>query len=171
MLGRLGAAAALAFGTTGCFVSGDAGYTNRASFPEPGGVSAVIRAGSGDFRDVTIAVDTGLRVDATARGSRAAIGGDVVWLPLASFKREWTPFARAGLWLAPLRGGHAARDALGAPTLELGALFHLTRETRSRRFLTAGLRADYWSTEGASFAGATTLTAFVGYGFGTSSRF
>lgn len=161
-------AVVFALACTGCYSTLDAGYTNRASFRESGGATAVLRGGLGDLRtEEKLGFDLALRGDATEHGSRLALGGSVVVLPLAGWKHEWTPFARAGAWWAPLRGGQADRDASQAPSIELGALLYGSSQTNNRDLLVAGVRADYWTRPDGA-AQSTVLGVYVGYGFSQS---
>jgi hypothetical protein len=159
----------LALSSTGCYGLLDGGYTNRASFEEAGGGSVVLRGGVGDLRNGPITFDTGGRGDVTAHGSRFAAGPSLMIIQKTGWDREWTPFGRAALWWAPVRGGHAHQDAPVAPSAELGVLFFegLKMGASERAMWVGGLRADYWSTSD-NVAGSTVLGFFFGIGLGTS---
>jgi hypothetical protein len=161
--------AAMACALAGCVLLGEAGYANTASLDGAGGASLAVRAAAGDLRDSSahFIPDVAVRGDIASSGDRLAIGLGLAYALRPGWRADVTPFARASLWVDPLRGGDAARDDLAIPSLDLGALWLGGAGSQRRSLVELGTRVEWLGRPGDAAAGVG-WGVYVGYGTSTS---
>lgn len=163
---RVALLALLSSALGGCYLGGEAGYTNSYTLRDGGGASVALRGGFAELpnRDTPlVALDGAVRLEAADERTRVTVGPSLLLASSDSIDREVTPFARPGVWLAIGRFRDADRDFWLTPSVDLGVMLPQKNDyADSWRLYQVGLRTEYLGRENdptGSF-GATLYLAF-----------